>query len=303
MKKHSKNAVAAAIAIIAVIVIAIGSIFWYWKMDKKKSIRELTATSIFSWEAEYMEAEMEKDVMLVMETLDCRAIYQEVPEDAAEELVVDYLRRRTQAGHFVYYLAGAKEWGLTENVDALLAQVEAVREWNVLAGKNQGFRGIVFDVEPYLLDCWDDDREEYMKQYVDNMTAAYEQARKEGMQVIACIPNFYDRIKQEKELERLIEQACDGIAIMNYNKSDETGQILTEVALAQKHQKAVINIVEMQKPGYHELTEENTYYYDGFQAVADSWGSMKEAYPYEGLGFSWHYLKPVLKLITEGEMQ
>lgn len=262
---------------------------------------EITATSIFSWEGEYMEPELEDEVTRVMKALSCGAVYQSVPGDAEEAVVLDYLKRRAEAGQDVYYLTGESEWGLTENREELLAQVEAVGEWNAKAEEGRGFRGIVLDVEPYLMDCWDDDQEGYMEQYVENMRIAYDAACKEGLQVIVCIPNFYDRKGLEEQLERLTETACDGVAVMNYNKNDEVGQISAEEALARKHGKAILNIVELQKPGYHDLTDNNTYYHDGIQAVYDSWDRIREAYPYEGLGFSWHYLKPAIELTAEGE--
>lgn len=294
---------AAAMIIVVIAIIVVLGIFWYRGTDMRKVGNGVTATSIFSWEAEYMEPEMEEDVAHAMENLACGAIYQEVPEDTDEKVVIDYLRRRSEAAQDVYYLTGEREWGLAEKLDLLLEEIETVKEWNAKAGRGQGFRGIVLDVEPYLLECWDDDREEYMKQYVDSMTAAYESAKEAGLWVIVCIPNFYDRLKLDEQMERLVAEACDGIAIMNYNKNDESGQILTEVMLAEKHKKAVLNIVEMQKPGYHELTEENTYYDDGFEAVYESWERIRENYPYEGLGFSWHYLKPIIKLMEDGELE
>lgn len=287
-------------AVIAVLILA-GGIFWYRQRAEKREDARITATSIFSWEGEYMEAGLEDKVKGVMEALSCGAIYQSIPEDIAKKTVVDYLKRRYEAGQDVYYLTGKKEWALAKELDHMLVQVEVVKEWNAKIGAGKGFRGIVLDVEPYLMDGWEEDREAYMEQYVDNMTAAYEAAHKEGLRVIVCIPNFYDRMKLEKQLERLVDKACDGIAVMNYNKNDEAGQILTEVTLAEKYQKAVLNIVELQKPGYHELTEDNTYYNDGIQAVYDSWEHIRASYPYEGLGFSWHYLKPAIELMAEGE--
>ena len=84
---------------------------------------------------------------------------------------------------------------------------------------------------------------------------------------------------------------------MNYNKKNEAGQIEEELRLAEKYGKGILNITEMQMQGYHGLTEENTYYDDGFEAVADSWEKLKAKYPYKRIGFSWHYLRPCLQLM------
>ena len=99
----------------------------------------------------------------------------------------------------------------------------------------------------------------------------------------------------------MVQKGCDGIAVMNYDKRDEAGQIAGEMELAEKYKKGIIHITEMQKPGYHSLTEQNTYYYDGFDAVLESWERLRQEYPYEYLGFSWHYLKPCLHLMEKEE--
>ena len=171
------------------------------------------------------------------------------------------------------------------------------REWNAKAGEEGGFTGIVLDVEPYLLEEWEADQERCMKQYVTNCVRTYERAKEENLAVIVCIPNFYDRIGLSGFLEELIQNGCDGIAVMNYNKKDEAGQIEEELKLAQEYNKGIVNITEMQMQGYHGLTDENTYHDDGIEAVFDSWEKLKEQYPYRNLGFSWHYLKPCLELM------
>lgn len=268
---------------------------------KESKTALVSETSLFSWEEEYILPEMEEEVEKVMERLGCNVVYQQIPSDAQEAEVLDYLKRRGDKGQLVYYLAGASEWGLQENAVSMLEAVKNTAEWNRKAGEGKGFTGIVWDVEPYLLDEWEDNREEYMQQYVENCIHAYEEAQQEQLAVIVCIPNFYDRTGLTEQLELLVQKGCDGIAVMNYDKRDEAGQIAGEMELTEKYKKGIIHITEMQKPGYHSLTEQNTYYYDGFDAVLESWERLRQEYPYEYLGFSWHYLKPCLHLMEKEE--
>lgn len=270
----------------------------YRQQNEAKSASRM---SLFSWEGEYLEPDREDDVRYIMDKLGCNVIYQEIPPDVQEDTLLDYLSRRAQAGQAVYYLTGDARWGLAGGDTNLLSVVEEVKEWNDRAGKGKGFAGIVYDVEPYLLEEWDDDREAVMEQYVDNMIRAYEAAKAQNLSVIVCIPNFYDRIHLEQQLESLVQNACDAIAVMNYDKSDEAGQIFVEVLLAEKYEKGILNIIELQKPGFHELTEENTYYYDGLEAAGESFIRLKERFTYDKLGFSWHYLKPALEIAEGGE--
>lgn len=266
------------------------------------SEKEKWEDSIFSWNGGMLLKDQEDKVQYAMDKLGCRAIYQEIPHDAEDEVVLDFLARRSAKGQQVYYLAGQAEWGLEKDAESMKAVVRTVVDWNKAAGENQGFEGIVWDVEPYLLDEWDEDKEWVMNTYVANCITAFGEAAAEGLKVITCIPNFYDRSATQKGLEALIKSGCDAIAVMNYNKSDESGQIEEETRLVKKYGKGILNIAELQKPGYHDLTEINTYYYDGIEAVKESFAGLKERFDYSGMGFSWHYLDPVLE-IMEREQQ
>lgn len=271
------------------------------RQEKPDIGERICYTSVFSWEGEYMLEEYEPQLSGLMSRLGCKAVYQQIETDADEGIVLSYLNRRATLGQDVYYLAGSPGWGSEAGAASMLKEVKKVTEWNRKAPKKEGFFGIVWDVEPYLLKEWKEEPERCMQQFVKNCEAAYKKAGENKLAVIVCIPNFYDSSGFEEELEQLVMNGCDGIAVMNYLKRDETGQISTEVELAQRYQKAVINITEMQKPGYHELTDNNTYYNDGIDAVVESWKRIREQFNYSGLGFSWHYLRPLLELMDAEE--
>lgn len=78
---------------------------------EKKAEDFVSETSIFSWEEEYILPEMEDDVEKAMEKLNCKAVYQQISQEAEETQVLDYLKRRKEKGQRVYYLAGASDWG------------------------------------------------------------------------------------------------------------------------------------------------------------------------------------------------
>lgn len=268
--------------------------------EKKEAYsKEAVKTSIFSWEEDYILPEQEEQVAAAMEALGCEAVYQEFPQDMDEDIVTDYLKRRGDKKQDVYYLAGAAEWGLEKDAASMLEQVERVIQLNRKGGKGNRFCGIVWDVEPYLTEEWDTRQDEVMEQYIKNCKTAYTKASENDLRVIVCIPNFYDKKGYEDELADLVEHGLDALAVMNYNKSDEAGQIRTEVELAKAYDKGIIHIAELQRPGSHELTEVNTYYHDGIDAVKESFEELKKEFNYPKLGFSWHYLRPVLKLLDE----
>ena len=262
-----------------------------------ESVSKVCKTSIFSWEEEYLLPDMEDEIKKAVETLECGTVYQQIPSDTDMDVIKDYLKRRKESGQDVYYLAGDSRWAIQKDAEAMLQAVETVGKWNKEVSTEGGFSGIVWDVEPYLLERWDTDPVTVMAQFVQNAAKAYEAAKEQNLLVILCIPNFYDSMGMEQSLEKLIRSGCDAVAVMNYDKTDEAGQIFEEAAIAEKYGKGIIHITEMQRPGTHELEQKNTYYEDGIEAVQKSWRHLRGEIPNKNLGFSWHYLKPILELL------
>ena len=81
---------------------------------------------------------------------------------------------------------------------------------------------------------------------------------------------------------------ADAVAVMNYDKSDEIGQIDREMELSMRAGKRLIHIYELQRPGLHDLTERNTYYSDGLTAVWASRDTLSAHFDYEWLSFALH---------------
>lgn len=161
---------------------------------------------------------------------------------------------------------------------------------------------------PYSLFCWRpetmaqeewaEDRESLMQGFADGMTLAHSRAQELGLELLLCVPTFYDA-DCPQALERLVQHGCDGIAVMNYNRTDEYGQILEEARLAEQYGKRLIHVAELQPPGEHDLTEINTYYHLGLGVLHASWDSLAARIPYQRLSFSYHYYAPLAELLEQ----
>lgn len=149
------------------------------------------------------------------------------------------------------------------------------------------------------MDDFDANHDEYFSIYVENCKKAYEVAQSYGILVQICIPYWWDSAYEfDAGLEDLIANACDSVAVMNYYKAGkEIKHIANELALCQKYNKPIVNITEMQRPGTHGLTENNTYYYDGMDAVEAMWSDMEAYFGYDELGYSYHYLNTMIELL------
>lgn len=247
--------------------------------------------SIYSWSGKYISAENEETVHWVMTQLDCDTIYQAIPSTESDTEVLDFLDRRAADGHLVYYLCGQSEWGTEPDAKSMLKELKRVIQWNETAEEagHAKFYGIQYDIERL-------NNEAAMNQVVANYKTVYAIAREHNIQVEACISYYLDtRYGFDAQLEDLIANGCDSIALMNYEAHEEQN-IENEVALCKKYGKGVVNITEMQPIGSHNLTSSQTYNDDGIPAVEAMWRRLQSYFDYE-LGFSYHYFDPILNLL------
>ena len=254
--------------------------------------------AMYSWNHDYIYEEHEMLLQKVMEMTECNILYQEISSKADAKDVADFLQRRGENGQQVYYLCGNASWAIEEGATSMLKEVQRAIEYNKAAGEYK-FVGIQFDVEPYCLLDFEENAVEYMAIYVENSKLAYQAAHEAGLLVEICIPYYWDSSYEfYDELEDLIANACDRVVVMNYyKKNKEAIHISHELELCKKYDKPIINITETIPPGQHELTEDNTYYHDGIDAIETMWNSLDGYFQYDKLGYAFHYLDIIIELL------
>ncbi len=268
---------------------------------------------LFSWSAETVN-KTDGELFKLMKEQGLTVLYQNISsKNSRQEQMSVFVESAVDEGVTVYYLTGDASWGLDPDGERLCEAVKDAVAYNrrikrkFLARREADGKqwatipqlaGIVFDVESYTLKEWDKNPEKVMGSFVSGMKEAYALAQDYGLEVIVCIPWYYDDKGQQKGLEELIENGCDRIAVMNYYRGAEIKNIATEVDLVQKHGKGIITIYELQKADGHGLKEINTYYNSGLAALARSFKSVMEAYPEQTISIAYHdyrALKEVLK--------
>ena len=167
-------------------------------------------------------------------------------------------------------------------------EVLRAASWNQEFPEGVGFQGVLMDTEPYLTDPWEEDPEAVMEAYVDGMSQAASCAREKDLEYVACIPYYYDTWELEEPLERLFQEGCTGAAVMNYYRENEAEHIRGEVELARAADRPLTVLYELQPPGVHGLTEKNTYYEEGVEALLDSWQRLQEELDPQGLSMAVH---------------
>ena len=270
----------------------------------KKESEPLSGYGMFSWHAEAIADAQAQDLDACMDKAGVTEIYQHFSNSTSEEEIVSFVERMSKRNVAVYALIGEAEWAYEKERSQLLAQLKWISQYNEGQKKSARIQGVMVDVEPYILKEWDEgdeERDALMKGYVGGMEQAYGYASDQKLELLVCIPTFYD-VTNEELLEQLVAQACDGIAVMNYNRTDEYGQIAKEVGFAREYGKEVLCIYELQKSGVHDLEEINTYAEKGLDALWESADRLKRQFGYERLRFAYHYYEPLRELLGQTKM-
>lgn len=253
---------------------------------------------LFSWEEDAYGETMRGELYAMLETLHVTELYQCFDGvDLNDGDAQSFMRDMADRGIALYSLEGSREWGLDPDGEGMLAAVARIAEQNRAMGTN-AFQGIMFDVESFLNDKWDEDAAAVMDAFISGARLAYQAARENGLYVIHCIPIWYDDAGYDAQLRALINECSDEVAVMNYDRRDEPGNMAYELELSQSAGKKIICIYEFQSTDYHGLTDNETYYnIDGVEAAVASFESLYRRFDYQGLKFAYHYFKPLRDLV------
>lgn len=216
-------------------------------------------------------------------------LYDQLPQQTVTQL--------HSRGLASWYLAGTPAWGIDSEGTSVRAAIAAVALYNRTVPKEAQFAGIQLDVEPYLTDAWDEDKQQVMQDWYRALYAGKQLAERYGVRVMLCIPRWLDAVNAEV-LEAMLRDCCDEVAIMNYDRRDTLEGIIPELELARQYARPVVCISELTEPGIHGLTENNTYYNVGLEALHNTWVQLQQSCPDNDLRFAYHHLTPLTELLT-----
>lgn len=289
---------------IILIIFSVAVIFLmmnYNKPNKNQNKQNKQGFGIFSWDTSAISPEEDENLIKCIQQADITQIYQQFSNDVLKSgEAKDFLSRMKKNSIQIYALLGEAEWAYENDAQTLIGEIKHIVEYNT-KNKSDRIFGIVTDVEPYLLDEWSEEgdvRDDLMANYLGCINSAYQYARKNHLDFIVCVPTFYD-VVCENILEGLFANSCDGVAVMNYNRSDEYGQMEAEVKLAREHNKEIICIYELQKAGKHTLKDINTYAGEGLGSLWKSAKWLKEQFNYTKLSFAYHYYEPLKEMLAK----
>lgn len=281
-------------ALLAALVLVL-AVFW---LLRRKTVY---SGGLFNWNFSAVQAEPEA-LLALMAQHGLTELYQTVPAGAKAEELEGFLSQASQQGVRVYVLAGEPEWGREADGDSLRTVLARVSRWNRALPEGSRFAGVLSDIEPYLLREWQEasGRAPLMDSFVKGYRAAFAQARQDQLELLACIPYFFDTEGFSEELRVLTAEGCSGLAVMNYYRGGEEKHMRTEADYAKQYGKRILTIYELQPPGTHGLTERNTYYEEGLEALSENYRALRWAFWPQRVDYALHTYQ-VLRELTEGK--
>lgn len=277
------------IKLVIIIMLLIGAWFYVTADQQRENM------AIFSWDKEtVLEDGASTDDFL--KQYDTNRLFQSFSSDLSVE-EIQLFREAISEDIAVYQLIGTPEWARAEGRERLLEEAERVVDLNQQLPTDQQIKGLVVDVEPYVLDDFDWDDETLQLSFMANMKELYDYVRAYDLEMIIVIPYFYDTKGYTNVLDFLITEASTEIAIMNYYRNNEIEHMMYEANIAQFADIPVTTIYEFKPPGEYGLTERNTYYDEGLEAALSNFETIKETYADQAIYGAFHDLTALKEVI------
>ena len=258
-------------------------------------------SSIYCWNLYLLNRGSYDSIRPFFEELNITRVYQSLPEIyLGQRETVSMVQRLAADGIETVLLAGDRSWGLAEcDLEEVKAYIDAIARYNEGTGAQAPIRKLALDVETYTYSAWKNNRLAYFTAYVEKMREVYEYAHSAGLEIVQVIPVHLDNIDDDLFRE-FLETCCDEVSLMNYNKATQVTAIEREIELCRELGMKVETVFEtMPYSEEYSVTEEITYFYEGFGALQNKRSDILNTYRYAGLSTSYHYF-PTMYHVTTG---
>lgn len=253
-----------------------------------------TDTGIFSWKSSAMNDRNSIDFVKEQQFSE---IYQLINEKESDESVCGFLKKMAENETAVYLLSGESDWYLDGSAQYMMHELDRVNDYNRMVSENEKIKGVVFDIEPYNVPGWSDNKQKMMQSMIGELAKVY--SKKGNLEMMICIPFYYDTMGLADELESLVRDCCDGVMVMNYSVGNEVDNIKKEMELCKKYQRRLVNIYEFQPRGVSGVEQINTYDGRSKKTFLDNCKKMKFAYPYQNISFAFHEIEAYAEFLMK----
>lgn len=175
------------------------------------------------WDASIISAQTE-DILAFSRKEGVTAIFLQIQAEVPEEDYRRFIRSARESGIAVHALDGQPEWAYREKRKEGERLLSWIEEFNQQARPGERFEGVQFDVEPYVLKRWDNEREEVIREWKGNVEIWTGEARRQGLSFSAAVPFWLDSIPLPGEtgnFGRWMQETTDAVAVMSYRNDGE----------------------------------------------------------------------------------
>ncbi|QHE54080.1 hypothetical protein GS400_19535 [Pontibacillus sp. HMF3514] len=141
-----------------------------------------------------------EDILQLSKKRELNQIYLKINRQKTYDYYETFIRKANEAGIDVYAFGGKPSWGLKENNYESLSFAYWVKDYNNSVAENAKMTGVIFKVLPYKLQAWTENKTAILKQWKNNMQAAYEEAKlNSSLKVSVAMPFWLDSIETPGE--------------------------------------------------------------------------------------------------------
>ncbi|TVY03106.1 hypothetical protein [Cohnella terricola] len=131
----------------------------------------------------------------------------------------DFVEEAHGLGIEVEALGGDPSWGLTGHLQEIDSFIRWMEDYHSAVGEQAEFDGIHMDIEPYLLKEWERDREDVVRQWMENVEYLVNRIRRDtSLRVSADLPFWIHKIpaRANGNLGAWMIERLDCVVLMNY---------------------------------------------------------------------------------------
>jgi len=235
----------------------------YW-MQSTESAPEPASflTGTYVWHAD-MAISQQEEIIAHAKEHKLNLLYVRLDLEQPYDAYRDFVRQATAAGIEVHAMGGHPVWALEENRHRIHRLVNWVKAYNSRAAKEEQFRGIHLDIEPYVLPDWSERREQVIEQWIGNVRSFVTETKRESdLEASADLAIWLDKIMVPGQPDRSVSEwmirELDHVALMAFrDKAEGPGGIMhvirDELAWADALNKKLIVSVEMKESAEGEF--------------------------------------------------
>lgn len=268
--------------------------------DENDGFRANTDTSIYCWNMYLLNEGSFPAALSFLRDLNTHRVYQDISKVyLLRSETADMVNRLTENGIEVVALTGDRAWG-KENADLteIKSYIDALVTYNKTIGVTAPITKLALDVETYTYSGWKKDPLTWFAAYIKQMKEIYDYAKAYGFSVVQVIPTHFDDI-DETLFKNFLQTCTDELSLMNYEKETQVTAIAGETEICRELGMHIETVFEtMPKNDNYSVTEENTYFYDGFDALCAKRDEILNTYRYENLTASYHYFQTLFHVVT-----